>query len=123
LVEQEKNDIVTFKLKLSSEKATYPGKKQVYRRTDEHGNYLEDIICRESEIRSEMPLIIKVVENGELCYDLPNMKEIQARAIQNLSHLSDNYKRLEDADQYPVRKSSELEALRASVEYKISHDK
>ena len=122
LVEQEKDGIVSFKLKLSSEKATYPGKKQVYRRTDEHGNYLEDIICRESECRSEMPLIIQVVKNGELCYDLPNMDEIQARTIQNLSHLSDNYKRIEDADQYLVRKSSELEALRASVEDKIGRE-
>jgi len=73
-------------------------------------------------IPSERALIIKVVENGELCYDLPDMEEIQYQAIQNLSHLPDNYKRIENADQYPVRKSSELEALRASVEDKISHD-
>lgn len=133
LVEQEKDGMVSFKLKLSSEKATYPGKKQVYRRTDEHGNYLEDIICREkesqihevkmcSECRPKIPLIIQVVENGELCYDPPNIEEIQSRTIQNLSYLSDNYKRIENADQYPVSKSSELEALRASLEDKISRD-
>ena len=134
LVEQEKDGIVSFKLKLSSEKSTYPGKKQVYRRTDEHGNYLEDIICREkesqihevkmcSECRPEIPLIIQVVENGELCYDPPNIEEIQSRTIQNLSYLSDNYKRLENADQYPVHKSLELETLRVSLEDKISHSK
>jgi len=122
LVEQEKDGTISYKLKLSSEKATYPGKKQVYRRTDEHGNYLEDIICRESERQSEMPLIIPVVENGELCYNLPSMEEIQARTVENLSHLSDNYKRIENADQYPVRKSTELEALRASVANKISRE-
>ena len=168
LVEQEKDGMVSFKLKLSSEKATYPGKKQVYRRMDEHGNYLEDIICpvtdyssigsngvcrepecqgkrakgqegkrerrqgskgargqKEEEARRQggkEALIIKVVENGELCCDLPNIEEIQTRAIQNLSHLPDNYKRIENVDQYPVRKSSELEALRTSLEDKISHD-
>jgi nicotinate phosphoribosyltransferase len=136
LVEQEKDGIVSFKLKLSSEKATYPGKKQVYRRIDKHGNYLEDIICRESECQgkgakgtatksqqeSKRALIIKVVENGELSYDLPNIEEIQTRTIQNLSYLSDNYKRLENADQYPVHKSLELETLRVSLEDKIRRD-
>jgi len=120
LVEQEREGKIGYKLKLSSKKATYPGKKQVYRRTDESGNYLEDIICRHTERRDDMPLIKPVIENGALCCDVPSIEEIQARALENLSHLKDKYKRLEDADEYPVRKSGELEALRESVQKEIS---
>ncbi len=134
LVEQERDGKVSYKLKLSSEKATYPGKKQVYRRTDESGNYLGDIIClkfpsqhrfsdrnkcRHTERRDDTPLIRAVIENGELCCDMPSIGEIQARTLENLSHLNGKYKRLEDADEYPVKKSDELETLRESVQKEI----
>jgi len=115
LVEQEKDGEISYKLKLSSAKATYPGKKQVYRRIDGTGNYLEDIVCRDNEHRDDIPLIKPVIENGCLCCDLPSIEEIQTLALENLSRLEDRYKRLEDADEYPIKKSDELESLRESV--------
>ena len=138
LVEQEREGVVNFKLKLSSEKATYPGAKQVYRCVDEKGNYVEDILSlseRRKPLKIELksvgnavkkddrPLIVPVIEAGELCYDLPGMDEIQERAAENLSHLTEQYKKIEGAAEYPVKKSAELEALRATVEDEINRAK
>ena len=59
-------------------KATIPGKKQVYRVTDTDGNYAKDwVTLWDEEVSEGQPLLVPVIENGELVYDFPSLPDIQ----------------------------------------------
>lgn len=98
-------------MKLSEGKATLPGRKQVYRFKDANGNFSKDIIALADEKVQGEPLLVKVMEKGEVIYDLPSLDEIRATAAENLLRLPEKYKKLTDAPMYPVELSQELEAL------------
>lgn len=98
-------------MKLSKGKVTLPGRKQVHRLKDQKGNFAKDIIALENEKVNGEPLLIKVMENGEIIYDLPPLEEIRKRAFENLSKLPKKYKKLKDAPLYPVELSSGLQCL------------
>ena len=54
-------------------KATIPGKKQVYRLTDTAGNYAKDrVTLWDEEVSDGQPLLVPIIENGELVSDFPN---------------------------------------------------
>jgi nicotinate phosphoribosyltransferase len=98
-------------MKLSEGKATLPGRKQVFRFEDRKGNYAKDMIALADEKREGEPLLVKVMENGKIAYDLPSLSEIRATASENLSRLPKKYKKLTYAPTYPVELSRALEAL------------
>ena len=55
-------------IKLSSDKQSLPGPKQVYRTRDAGGRYLRDTICRADEEAPESdakPLLVDVMEDGK----------------------------------------------------------
>ncbi|BBO16145.1 nicotinate phosphoribosyltransferase [Candidatus Brocadia pituitae] len=116
LVEQEHYGKIIPRMKFSKDKLTYPCKKQVYRFVDEAGNFLKDIIGLEGEELGGIPLLMPMINAGRLCYNLPAIHEIQRTASNNLTHLSEPFKRLIDAKTYPVIKSRELEAKRHEAE-------
>lgn len=119
LVEQEREGRVIPKMKLSDEKVTYPGKKQVYRRKGADGMYREDVICCIDERLDGEPLLVEVIRGGELVYRIPPIDQVRERAMESLKMLPDEYKRLIDPAEYPVRKSERLEALRRRTEEEI----
>ncbi len=98
-------------MKLSEGKVTLPGRKQVYRFKDKNGNSAKDIIALANEKVKGEPLLVKVMEKGEIIYDLPSLDEIRATAAESLSKLSEKYKKLRGAPTYPVELSQDLEAL------------
>lgn len=98
-------------MKLSKGKATLPGRKQVYRFKDENGNFAKDVIALADEKIEGEPLLIKVMEKGEIIYDLPSLERIRETAAENLARLPEKYKKLTNAPMYPVELSRELEAL------------
>lgn len=116
LVEQEHKRKSTPKMKLSEEKVTYPGKKQVYRTTDKIGNFIKDVIGLEDEPIEGISLLIPVIKDGKLCCNLPTVHEIQRTASENLKHLPEPFKRLTGAEIYPVFKSHGLEAKKQEAE-------
>ncbi len=84
-------------------KATVPGKKQIYRITDADGNYIKDrVTLWDEEIAEGQPLLIPIIQNGELVYDFPNLHAIQERTIAELEKLPDCHKHLSNAIPYPV---------------------
>ncbi len=103
------------RIKLSSGKVTYPGKKQVWRVYDKDGTYLEDVLALEGEgIRCEgkaRPLLIRVIERGELTYSPPSLKQIRERCLEAVAGLPPEYKRLHSTLLYPVKLSPALQAL------------
>ena len=112
LVEQEYDGKSIPRMKFSEDKLTYPCKKQVYRTVDKEGNFMEDVIGLEGEKIGGIPLLIPVMKEGKIRYTLPTIYEIQRTASDNLAHLPEPFRRLKDAQAYPVIKSQGLEAKR-----------
>jgi nicotinate phosphoribosyltransferase len=106
-------------MKLSEDKVTLPGRKQVYRLKDKKGNFRKDIIALDAEKVNGEPLLVKVMEKGEITYDLPALDEIRAAATRNLSKLPEKYKTLTGAPEYPVELSQNLERLIRKLKKKI----
>jgi nicotinate phosphoribosyltransferase len=98
-------------MKLSQDKITLPGRKQVYRFKNEDGTFKRDVIALAEESVMGEPLLMKVMENGKLSYNLPSLDQIRATASENLSKLHAEYKTLTNAPTYPVELSLKLQKL------------
>jgi len=105
------------RIKLSEDKVTLPGKKQVYRVLDKRGLWKKDIIALEGEEvkppGESYPLLVKVMENGEVVCDLPSLKEIRSRCLETVDRLPPEYRELEafPEDGIPVGLSPQLDVL------------
>ena len=99
--------------KQSEGKATLAGEKQVFRRTaGPGGRFVEDIIStREETLENTRPLLKQVIKNGRIATSLPTLMEIRQRFGKNFARLDERYKRIENADVYPVSISDRLEEL------------
>jgi nicotinate phosphoribosyltransferase len=95
-------------MKLSKDKITLPGRKQVYRFKNRIGDFEKDVIALADEKMQGDPLLIKVMEKGKITYNLPSLKEIRASVVHNFSLLPDGYKALTDAPVYQVELSQNL---------------
>lgn len=98
-------------MKLSQGKITFPGRKQVFRIKDGAGKFIKDVIALHDEKVEGEPLLVKVMEKGEIVYDLPCLEMIRERALENLSKLPEEYKRLRNAPSYPVELSPRLKKM------------
>lgn len=107
-------------MKLSEGKITLPGRKQVYRFKYKDGNFAKDIIALADEKVKGKPLLVKVMEKGEIIYDLPSLDEIRATAAESLSKLPERYKQLTGAPTYPVELSQDLEILIRKLKKKLT---
>ena len=122
------------KLKVSESltKVTLPGRKQVYRMVDEHGDfYGADAVALDEEQKIETmyhpfeieksmsignffhePLLKKVMENGKSLHARQPLGEIAAFARERLAKLPDEYKRFQYPHIYKVGISEKLRDLR-----------
>jgi nicotinate phosphoribosyltransferase len=109
-------------MKLSKDKITLPGRKQVYRFKDSAGHFERDVIALASEKVEGEALLVKVMENGKLTYDLPSLEKIRDYALQNLSNLPSQYKSLVNAKEYPVELSLNLQKLIKTLTQQLTKD-
>ena len=94
-------------------KATIPGKKQIYRVTDADGKYVRDCVTLwDKPMLAGEPLLIPIIEDGELVYDFPDLHNIQAATTAKLRRLPDSHKTLTEAEPYPVELHPTLRNLR-----------
>ena len=107
-------------MKLSEGKNTLPGRKQVYRFTDEGGVLVKDVIALAEEETGGEPLLLKVMENGKLTYTLPSLNEIRDAAAANVAKLPPKYRDPTDAPPYPVELSQALTGLIEDLKEKIT---
>ena len=107
-------------MKLSKDKITLPGRKQVYRSKNKIGEYEKDIIALAEEKVQGEPLLIKVMEKGKIIYKLPSLNEIRANTEKNLAKLPDGYKALTDAPIYPVEISKKLQNLIKTLKHQLT---
>ncbi|MEA3435214.1 MAG: nicotinate phosphoribosyltransferase, partial [Thermodesulfobacteriota bacterium] len=95
--------------KLSPGKITLAGKKQVFRKTDKQGMYLQDILgIRDEKIDGGKPLLEKVMEDGKRIGSNPSIQEIRNKFKKNFSFLDEKYKSISDTETYPVKLSRRL---------------
>ncbi len=98
-------------MKLSKDKITLPGRKQVYRFKNEEGFFEKDLIALSDEKVNGEPLLVKVMEKGKLIFNLPTINEIRAKAEENVSKLPAEFKVLTNAPVYSVELSQKLQNL------------
>ncbi len=106
-------------MKLSKDKTTLPGRKQVYRLKDAEGHFVKDVIALTDEPTVGDPLLLKVMENGKLTNKLPPLNNIRKTATENLAKLPEQYKVLVNAPAYPVELSSKLRKLIKTLKQNI----
>jgi nicotinate phosphoribosyltransferase len=101
-------------LKLSTDKATLPGRKQVWREVDDDGDVVRDAVGLEDEDLPGQPLLVSVVEGGRrLAAGEDDPESVRKRAAAELRRLPDAMRRLEtDPEAYPVTVSERLRILR-----------
>ncbi|MDT8369656.1 MAG: nicotinate phosphoribosyltransferase [Longimicrobiales bacterium] len=112
----------SVRMKLSSEKTTLPGRKQVFRRV-EGGEAVGDVIGRAAERGIGRPLLRPVMRGGErLAAGEESLETIRRRVRDELSILPPPLLDLDPADPpYPVEISPALAHLRDEVRAELEH--
>jgi nicotinate phosphoribosyltransferase len=111
------------KLKLSKDKATSPGRKQVYR-AYEAGMMDCDMVALRGECddratppssinsrQAFIPLLVPVIRKGKLVYSLPSLSDIRERAIKGREALPERFRRNEADPSYYISMSPGLHKL------------
>ena len=121
LVEVERGGEVREAAKLSEAKVTYPGRKQVFRKSDSRGDYADDVIALEDESTPGEPLLVPVMRGGTRLGSSVPLAELQKRCQSQIERLPAAVRGLAVSDRpYPVRHSARLEALLEEVRERIA---
>ena len=105
--------------KLSERKATWPGRKQVWRRYDADGRFAGDLLTLETHKATGEALIHQVMQNGRRLRPPETLDEIRARAKSELERLPETLRRLEPGAAYPVEVGDDLVKLAAEVDSRL----
>ena len=106
--------------KRSTGKATWPGRKQVWRRYGSDGRMVGDILSIESDDQSGEPLIQLVMGGGRRVALSPTLAEVRTRAARNLAQLPEPLRRLDPQASYPVQVADALVRLASEVDSRLA---
>lgn len=102
--------------KRSEGKATWPGRKQVYRRYGPDGRMLDDMLTVEGDVQEGEPLIVPVMRAGKRLGPPRPLDEIREHARVQLAALPEALRDLQGDEAYPVRVSPAIRALADAVD-------
>jgi nicotinate phosphoribosyltransferase len=102
--------------KRSEGKATWPGRKQVYRHYDAEGCMSADMLTLADSPSEGQPLLEMVMQNGRTLAPYPSLETLKKHARKQLNSLPPALKVLGDAPVYPVQVSDELVDLAKEVD-------
>jgi nicotinate phosphoribosyltransferase len=110
--------------KRSANKATWPGRKQVWRHYDADGRMAGDrlaldIASARGTRQSGEPLLELVMQDGRRLRPPPSLDEIRQKAKRELERLPEALRRLAPGTTYPVEVADELEELAAEVDRRL----
>lgn len=97
--------------KLSEGKVTWPGRKQVWRRTGADGRIAGDTLSLESDTQAGETLIGPVMRDGHRLKPVPTLAQTRERAARELARLPEPLRRLQTGFDYPVGIAEALHAL------------
>jgi nicotinate phosphoribosyltransferase len=121
LVEVERGGKVREAAKFSHAKATYPGRKQVFRRVAANGEFAGDTIAVADEPPSNgyAPLLIEVMRGGRRLAKTEPINALRDRCIAGVAKLPARYRQIERSAVYPVRYTKRLTAMRDEVKQRV----
>jgi len=108
--------------KLSPDKATWPGRKQVWRTHDERGRMAGDVLSTHDDHLAGETLVRPVLRGGRRAGPTPSLPEIREHAARELARLPEPLRRLQP-HAYPVAVGDALKRLTAEVDRRLARPK
>jgi nicotinate phosphoribosyltransferase len=110
--------------KRSANKATWPGRKQVWRRYGADGRMVSDLLTLEAPSPEAAkhdgePLIRPVMQNGKRLAPAPSLDHIRAHSKREFERLPEALRRLDPAASYPVEVANVLHELADEVDRRL----
>jgi nicotinate phosphoribosyltransferase len=102
--------------KRSEGKATWPGRKQVYRQYRQDGRFDHDVVTTVQDAGTGDPLLHPVMRGGRRLVPAPTLMELRQRAAAQVALLPDSLRSLESNQPYDVRISEPLQDLARAVD-------
>ncbi len=107
-------------MKLSPDKVSPPGAKQVYRLREPDGRFARDVVAlREEELPGGEPLLETVMERGRRIGPAPSFAAMRQRFNRDFQQLGDHHKQLYNPPRYPVVFSPALQRLTNRVQAQL----
>jgi nicotinate phosphoribosyltransferase len=102
--------------KRSEGKATWPGRKQVFRSSHHNGQIAGDVLALQTESHAGEALLQPVMRAGLRLAGLPGLAQARERCRSELARLPERLRELEPVPPYPVTVSGPLRALAQEVD-------
>ena len=102
--------------KRSAAKATWPGRKQVWRRVDAEGRFAGDTIALATEEASGEPLLVPVMRGGRRVDDTNGLAAARERARAQLARLPHGLRSLDAQPAYDVAVSPAVRSLADAID-------
>ena len=102
--------------KLSEGKATWPGRKQVWRSYDAQGRMAGDVLSLETDSHGGETLIAPVMRAGKRIDPAPSLAQIRERAARELARLPEPLRTLQAGFDYPVTVAEPLRSMAAAID-------
>jgi nicotinate phosphoribosyltransferase len=102
--------------KRSEGKATWPGRKQVYRNYDDAGRMAGDVITLETDFRPGEPLLVPVMKSGRRLAPPTRVQKIRDQVLKAMETLPVRLRSLDPGGVFQVEISSQLKALAAETD-------
>jgi nicotinate phosphoribosyltransferase len=107
--------------KRSEDKATWPGRKQVYRQLDAAGCLRRDVLTLEGDAQDGEPLLVPVMRGGRRLGEPPPLSELRQRASRELARLPDALRSLDPTPDYEVQIAPALHQAAARVDEQLPY--
>ena len=102
--------------KRSVGKATWPGRKQVWRSFGADGRMTGDVLALQDDHQAGEPLLLPFMRHGKRLAASPILADLRRRAAQGLAQLPESLRRLSDGTTLPVTIAPGLIALAEEVD-------
>jgi nicotinate phosphoribosyltransferase len=106
--------------KRSPGKATWPGRKQVFRRYTAEGRMAGDLLALETDREDGEPLLELVMKDGDRVGERVSLAAIRARAARDIERLPAPLRTLQPDARYPVEISETLVRLASEVDERLA---
>jgi nicotinate phosphoribosyltransferase len=100
-------------------KATWPGRKQVWRRYGADGRMAGDLLARAGDQKPGEPLLEPVMADGKRVQPSPSLDDIRAHAGREFERLPEPLRSLKPGTAYPVEVAVELQELAAAFDRRM----
>jgi nicotinate phosphoribosyltransferase len=105
--------------KLSAGKATWPGRKQVWRKYAPNGRMMRDILSTADDVQEGQPLLQPIMRAGRRVQQSPTLREIRQRAAHSLALLPDPLRDLRPRI-HPIEVGDALIRLTEEVDLRLA---